>query len=565
MANSGYFYTSGYYDDGYPYRWLFEWSLSSQNVENNYSVINWTLKGNGGATNGRYTIVYKSYVNVNGNESYNTDYQSVYNTTVRQSGTTTIYHNADGTKSFSASAQGAFYYDYYNTSGSATWDLPTIPRASSVSCSTANIGSNATITISRASSSFTHTLSYAFGSLKGIISTKTSSTNVTWTMPTSFYAQIPNAKSGTGTITCQTYNGSTLIGTKTCSFTATVSESASKPTLSPTVVDSNKTTIALTGDSSKLIKYYSNASITTGAAARNNATLKSQKITCGAQSITTATGTINKVESGAFTFSVTDSRGFTTSQTVNKTLINYIKPTCTLNAEAPTTSGVATLKISGSFFNGSFGATANTITIQYRMKKQGVTYGNWSTVTAVTKSGNTYTANASITGLDYKQTYVFQARVIDKLNTVNSKEQARKTTPVFDWGKDDFNVNGSFSINNTTMTDYVVASGTDGIWTYQKWSSGKAEAWGVYTGTVDCSKNNYQNYYYSDVISVTLPDGVFTGQHITFAQGGHPSYVHHAEGRVSSNDTAQFWMLCHNKNASSPSITVGLRVIGKWK
>ncbi len=266
-------------------------------------------------------------------------------------------------------------------------------------------------------------MSYAFGSLTGTIATKTSSTSVAWTIPTTFYAQIPNAKSGTGTITCDTYNGSTKIGTKTCSFTATVSESASKPTLSPTVVDNNSTTTALTGDSSKFIKYYSNASVSTGASARNSATLKSQKITCGAKSISSASGTINSVESGSFTFSATDSRGYTTTQTVNKTLIEYIKLTCSLNAGAPTTDGVATLKISGNYFNGSFGSVANTLTVQYRYKTQGGSYGSWTATTA-TKSGNTYSSTATISGLDYRTTYVFQARAVDKLATVNTDEQA---------------------------------------------------------------------------------------------------------------------------------------------
>lgn len=279
------------------------------------------------------------------------------------------------------------------------------------------------------------------------------------TLADAAHAQIPNAKSGAGTITCQTYNGSTLIGSKSTSFTATVSESASKPTLSPTVVDSNTTTTALTGDSSKFIKYYSNASAATGAAARNSSTLKSQKIVCGAKSLATASGTISAVESGSFSFSATDSRGYITTQTVNKTLIEYVKLTCSMEAGAPTTAGVATLKISGNYFNGSFGKEANTLTVQYRYKTQGENYGSWTTVTA-TKSGNTYSATASISGLNYLNTYVFQVRAIDKLATVNSNEQTRKTTPVFDWSKDDFNINGTLKVNNKNIFDLIYPIGS---------------------------------------------------------------------------------------------------------
>lgn len=443
------------------YFWV-QWSQNSQSIENNSTTINWSCGFNPGR---QYYLnaIKMNAVTINGVEVYSggtysniTDYQD----RTFASGTLKIAHTSDGSKSFTISGFSGWIYESGTTyASSQTFTLPTIPRASSVSCSAANIGSNATISISRASSDFTHTLTYSFGSLSDTIATKTSSTSISWTLPTTFYAQIPNSKNGTGTITCQTYNGSTLIGTKTCSFVATANEAISKPTLSPTVVDSNTTTTALTGDSAKFIKYYSKASVATGAKARNSATLKSQKIVCGAKSISGASGTISAVESGSFTFGATDSRGYTTTQTVNKTLIEYVKLTCSMEAGAPTTAGVATLKISGNYFNGSFGKVANTLTVQYRYKTQGGSYGSWTTVTA-TKSGNTYSATASISGLNYLNTYVFQVRAIDKLATVNSNEQTRKTTPVFDWSKDDFNINGTLKVNNKNIFDLVYPVGS---------------------------------------------------------------------------------------------------------
>ena len=494
---------------GYNYTYTVDVIENSTSIANNTSnvTINFYIKGPWAPSYYDWTTYYGIIVDGSVKDSGSSrPYVSTSNVKLL-SWTGDVSHNSDGSKSISVSV--------YLTNGSASYlptqypsssplymgsvSLTTIPRASSVSCSTADIGSNATISISRASSSFTHTLSYSFGSLTGTIATKTSSTSVSWTIPTTFYAQIPNDKSGTGTITCDTYNGSTLIGSKPTSFIATVNESASKPTLNPTAVDVNTTTTALTGDSSKFIKYYSNASVSTGASARNSATLKSQKITCGAKSISSASGTINAVESGSFTFSATDSRGYPTTQTLNKTLIDYIKLTCSMEAGAPTTDGVATLKISGNYWNGTFGALANTLTVQYRYKTQGGSYGSWTTVSA-TKSNNTYRSTATISGLDYRTTYVFQARAVDKLATVNTDEQARRTTPIFDWSKNDFNVNGDFTVNgattitgattvggeintqslkiNNTEIDYIVSQGTSGIWTYRKWNSGLAEYWG---------------------------------------------------------------------------------------
>ena len=72
---------------------------------------------------------------------------------------------------------------------------------------------------------------------------------------------------------------------------------------------------------------------------------------------------------------------------------------------------------------------------------------------SATKSGNTYEATTTITGLDYKSTYVFQAYASDSLMTVYSADQQAKGTPVFHWDADDFcfevpvNINGSLTIN----------------------------------------------------------------------------------------------------------------------
>ena len=618
MATSGIVKTNVKYGS---YFWV-KWEISgNQDIANNRTTISWSCGLH--PEEEYYTNAVKmNAVTINGTKVYSggtysdiTDYKD----RTFDSGTLTIPHNSDGSKSFTISAVSGWIYgngDYYGEAKSFT--LPTIPRASSVSCSTANIGSNATITINRASSSFTHTLTYSFGSLSGTIATKTSSTNISWTIPTTFYGQIPNDKSGKGTITCQTYNGSTLIGSKSTSFTATVSESASKPTLSPTVSDSNSTTTALTGDSSKFIKYYSKASVATGAKARNSATLKSQKITCGAKSLTSASGTINAVESGSFTFSATDSRGYTTTQTVKKTLIDYIKLTCSLNAGAPTTAGVATLKISGNYFNGSFGKVANTLTVQYRYKTQGGSYGSWTTVSA-TKSGNTYSATATISGLNYQTTYVFQARAVDKLATKNTDEQARRTTPIFDWSKNDFRVNGNFRVTGATTldgnltgryltgtwlqtteatdlnktakkvavlddsgwvyyrtpaelksdmgvvtpADYVVERGTSSSWHYEKWNSGVVKAWKQTTSSnLGAAQDGGVNGWYYRIYTIALPSGMFKTITSAMCNCHWGTGISFASAR---NVTTTSFEAVYLSNQNGGAGTFWHEVIGTWK
>lgn len=138
-----------------------------------------------------------------------------------------ITHNPDGTKSISASA-------WYNTalisgvvSAQGTLTLKPIARASQpgVSPDTVAMGSSTKITTNRAASSFTHTLSYTFGSSTGTIGPdKGVGADYTWTVP-NLASVIPNAAIGNGTISCTTYSGSTNVGTKTVPIKLTVPNS----------------------------------------------------------------------------------------------------------------------------------------------------------------------------------------------------------------------------------------------------------------------------------------------------------------------------------------------------
>ena len=423
----------------------FNWSQSSQSIANNNSVVSWSLQliASGGSIS---SSASKSWsVTVNGSNYSGTNTVGVSNgqTKTLASGSTTIAHNADGTKSFSFSFSQQFDINYSGVgwvgtkSGSGNGTLKTIPRTSSVSSTNANIGENITITINRASSSFTHTLSYSFCNLKGTIATKTSSTSVSWKLPTTFYAQIPNSKSSWGTITCDTYSGSTKIGSSTCRFDVYVKESANKPGISATVVDVNDTTKALTGDENKLIRYYSKAKFELTASPKNSSTITTRSVfyngtTYKGGSENSWIANFSEVVSGSYKFAVTDSRGFSNSLTVNKTLIEYVKLTCYMTVTNPTATGECTININGNYFNGSFGSTNNTLSVQYKIND-----GEWTNAT-VTLSGNTYKATANITGMDYTRAYSFYARAIDKLATVETPVKYVKAKPIFDWGSDDF-------------------------------------------------------------------------------------------------------------------------------
>lgn len=432
----------------------------SYSVENNTSEVRmlWTSTQTGQSHNLNTRTGYYVFNGTNGS----VEYTLPANTTVTIFDETfTVSHNSDGTGSVSASTWMDTRISAGEISKEASLTLTTIPRASSVSCSTAYIGSDATITINRASANFTHTLTYNFFGLTGTIAVKTTQTSVKFTLPETFYAKIPNLNFGKGVIECTTYNGDTEIGTSVCQMQAICNKEECLPSIVVESYDSNSTTVALTGNKSTFVKYYSNAAVTAHAVAKHSATIKSQSITIGSTTINSGSGTINSVTDGAIKATVTDSRKFTNQTISIHTLIPYVKLTCLLQAGASSASGVAQLKVSGNYWNGNFGAASNTLTIQYRYKAQDGSFTSWINSSAdVTKSNNTYSTTISISGLDYTKAYTFQARAIDKLATIESGEQTRKTQPIFDWGVDssgaaDFNVNGTLKINNRNIIDII--------------------------------------------------------------------------------------------------------------
>lgn len=376
MASSGSF--SGSIKDGH-YKLQVSWT-QTQNVSANTSTItakmylinDWSLSINSRSTN--YTTIAGT------KQTYSSPAISSTGTHLLGTVTQTVSHDSDGSKSITISSvfyiQATLSGTYYDSiSASATVTLDTIPRASSVSATNATMGSASTITITRASSSFTHTLTYAFGSATGTIATKTTSTSVSWTPALTLANQIPNALTGTCTITCATYNGSTKIGSKTCTLTLTVPSSV-KPTIT------SLTAARVDGDvpSSWGIYVQTKSKVTltiNGAAGSYGSTISSYSITGGGFTSTASsftTGFLNTSGTITFTATVTDSRGrVSSSATVSITVQAYSPPSFTSYLSQRCTSG-GTVDDEGTYVRGliSFSystcSSKNTVTgsIQYK-------------------------------------------------------------------------------------------------------------------------------------------------------------------------------------------------------
>lgn len=387
---------------------------------------------------------------------------SVSNSWVEMARTTqNVVHNDDGSRVVgidgSVTGPTGTALSGNTSSGTNYVTLVTIPRASSVSCTSGNIGETVGIYISRASSNFKHDLIYKFGNISGTIVTKTSETNIGWTIPTGFYTQVPSATAKMGTITCATYNGDTQIGTSTCNFTAYVSNS--NPTIKGTVVDSNENTIALTGSNTKLIKYMSNAYIAATATAKNSATISLVKVTCADGKRATAfPTTLNNIESGTFTFETKDTRGLVGTDTVILDMVDYIKAAITsLSAERlESTSNTITVKLKGQYFNGNFGKEDNSLTLKYRYRAS--ENDEWSDFVEITPTvtDNTFSYSGNLAEeYDFQSSWYFEFVAKDKLIEYPVFKMVTAGIPLIDLWKGNFNVNGFIRENGTKLDDML--------------------------------------------------------------------------------------------------------------
>lgn len=105
----------------------FNWSVDSTSISGNYKKIYWSLIGSGSASG--YVTAGDFKVVIDGATVYNSSNRiNLYNGTVVASGYVTLYHNAQGNKTFSASVQASIYEFTIDNTGSGTWELPTISR-----------------------------------------------------------------------------------------------------------------------------------------------------------------------------------------------------------------------------------------------------------------------------------------------------------------------------------------------------------------------------------------------------------------------------------------------------
>lgn len=311
---------------------------------------------------------------------------------------------------------GSSYTDYLKWTAvtlEVDWQEPATQP--SLSASTVEMGKSVTINTPAVNSAYRHTLRYSFGSASGTIATGIAS-SVSWTPPVSLSNQIPSATAGSGTIYCDTYSGSTHLGTKSVSITLTVPGSVvpSAGTLSAALAED-------TSGTGLYVKGMGKAKLTlSGASGAYGSSITSYTITGGGWTATNGaltTGTLASAGNITFTATVTDSRGRKASTTRAISVIDYTKPGVAV-CDVYRCDADGNRKKAGTYFaveiNASYSAiTGNTLSITARYKKQ--SESSYGTATNVTNNGKTVIGGGNIGA---STTYDVLVTVADKYNSL---------------------------------------------------------------------------------------------------------------------------------------------------
>lgn len=585
---------------------------SAQNQAKNQSTITldlWIYDGTGYSQNESSNEAY--YI-LQGTKVWHPYYYSSTGWYKLGSKTITVDHNSDGSKTVTLSASWDCGFDSTYTprtlsvSGSVT--LPTIPRAATLSYGSMTMGTAANIKITPPVSGATSTITYKFGSASGTIVTKTSAASVSWTPPTSLAAQIPNSASGTGTLTVETYSGSTKLGSR--AYTVTISvPSTMTPTLTVAISDPTGRADTYGG----YIQSKSRLKVELTAAGVQGSTIKSYAIKVGdilsATSDTATSGYLPASGSLTVTASATDSRGRTKTVTQTVTVTPYVSPTisalaavrCKANGTEDPTGAYAKAT-----FSGAITALGGKNTATYRVETRETGTETWSTVATAAAGQYSPTDVSVVFAAAANKKYDVRMVAVDAFESLASSNRflpaAYTSMHIADSmgsvgigrlcdKEDTFQVGLAASFDEPVelgkglaqplpvesggtgvatlaellaalgVKDYIVEQGTSGNWTYQKYASGYADLW--WRGTVTpTSYTAVGSMVYTNIISLSMPFGV-TGNVVVTGSVQNLHMICNTDWSYSGK-TVSFRML----RAASMTLgnqTVSLRVVGKWQ
>lgn len=576
MASSGSFSTSKY-----AVRYLtFNWSVASQSIDSNKTVINWNIKGAGGDTYSWY-MAGNFKVVINGSVVYSSSSRiKLFNGTTVASGSFTIGHNSDGSKSFSASAEAGIYTYAVNCSGSGSWSLPTIARATqpSVSKTSATYGDKIIIHLPRASSSFTHTIQAGVDGKLYFTNIATGvGSSYTWTIPKDWAKYLPT-KSHKIRVRAITYSGSTKIGTKEASSVSVSPTSDMKPVVSISLSDDMKYKDKYGG----FVKGQSKIRAKVTEKLYAGTTVSSRSLSLNGVNYQTADQVSEVIISTSQTVSasVTDARGLTGSASVKPTVYDWFIPKIgTFRAERCNVSGSSDEV--GNYIRLDYSVevapvnSKNSKSLKYGYKKQSDT--SW-TVKDIALSSYSKTGNVVIPASG-EYSWNVKVDLKDDFTTATLSLQVGTAYVLMDFHKSSkglaigkvaekeklLDIEKGWTVNykGFPIGDFIQEQGVSGGWVWRKWYSGIAECWGSAT-LPTVGEKTYR------VTTMNLPfkfkDTEYKVMAIPTANGHYAEYAWVGGVSAKPAKTVSSFMLgIWSETKTNMTFGMDVMVIGKWK
>ena len=527
----------------------------------------------------------------------------------------TVTHNDNGAKTVSVSASFATGVSIGTLTTSKSLTLTTIPRVSDIEVDKTSLfaGEDIIATATPKSSSFTDVITLSMGS-----HTATLTSGEAYTIPLNWLDAVPNAMKGTASVTVKTYNGSTLIGSKTVNVTVKVPASVVPS------VDSIEITEGVSSVETNFgvfVKNLSQLLVEITASGIYGSTISSVKTTVDGITYAGAQFTSNVIRTAGsltVTVNVTDSRGQTATGTTTVTIEDYEKPY--VNIEVQQSGTTATLTITGKVYAiDATGTAKNTKSLLLQYKK--VTDTGY-TEEALTVESWDFEITKNIT-IDESVTYEFIATVSDKINSTSAvtqtgivvisrraggtgvtfggeaeqdgfvckwpaqfdsgltagagldmtaEEIAEINTSIGTTGNRLANFLKSMAYKLGLIADYVVEQGTSGIWTYKKWASGEAELRATFvTTTAYAITTAYGNVYrYNEPFTIA-----FSGVPFSFVDYDTDSEIFvtikgdgmdfSGSARLSSGNALTFFWMNPTSYTAMAGSKIQIIIKGRWK
>lgn len=410
---------------------------NSQSITNNTSNVTvqvWVTRTNSGYTTyGAGTV----YCRINGSvySASITPSQKITNSGIYIFSTTlNIPHNSDGTKTLTCSAWIS-HERFSSNEQSYSQTLSTIPRKSELAASNGTLGTTQTLTVTRKSTSFTHTITYTCGSYSGTICDKSTSTSISWTPPLEFANGEPNGGSVYISLKIETFNGSTSIGSNTSSITCAIPTSV-VPTVSFTVGDS----MGYLSTYSDYVQTKSKFQIAITAGGVYSSTIKSYSTSVDGKTFSDASFTTDVIKnSGTLTITVTviDSRGRTATASKTVTVLAYVGPKISsFSVKRCNSSGVS--DSSGAYLGLTFSASVTSLnsknTAAYVVKYKKKTDSSYTSATLSSYAGSYSVSNGSyVFAASTSSSYDVILEVTDAFSTANKSGEGSPITKLFSW------------------------------------------------------------------------------------------------------------------------------------